>query len=83
VRTTITDRGQVSIPAELRREMKLEPGQTVIWERVSPTECRLFIEPKRAVTPDPMAAIGFAQRHGLPGGTTAQWMKILREGDED
>jgi AbrB family looped-hinge helix DNA binding protein len=83
VKTTITERGQVSIPAELRREMKLEPGQTVIWERMSPTECRLFIEPKPTVKSDPIAAIGFAKRHGLPEGATAQWMKTLREGDDD
>jgi len=83
VKTTITERGQISIPAELRREMKLEAGQTVTWERLSATECRLFIQPRSPVKPDPMAAIGFAQRHGLAGGTTAEWMKIIREGDGD
>jgi AbrB family looped-hinge helix DNA binding protein len=83
VKTTITERGQVSIPAELRREMKLTPGQTVLWEKVSATECRLMIEPRRVIKPDPAAAIGFAKRHGLPVRTTAGWMKILREGEDD
>ena len=63
--------------------MKLQPGQTVVWEQLSATECRLLIEEKPAPKPDPVAAIGFAQRHGLPGGATAEWMKILREGEED
>jgi hypothetical protein len=29
------------------------------------------------------AAIGFAKRHGLPVRTTDEWMKILREGEDD
>jgi AbrB family looped-hinge helix DNA binding protein len=83
VKTTITERGQVSIPAELRRDMNLTPGQTVLWEKVSATECRLVIEPRKVIKSDPVAAIGFAKRHGLPTRTTAEWMKILREGEED
>ena len=73
----------MSIPAELRREMKLTPGQMVLWEKVSATECRLVIEPRKAVKPDPLGAIGFAKRHGLPERTSAGWMKILREGEDD
>jgi AbrB family looped-hinge helix DNA binding protein len=83
VKTTITERGQVSIPAELRREMNLTPGQMVLWEKVSATECRLVIEPRKVIKSDPIVAIGFARRHGLPTRTTAEWMKILREGEED
>jgi bifunctional DNA-binding transcriptional regulator/antitoxin component of YhaV-PrlF toxin-antitoxin module len=80
VKTTIAEHGQVYIPAELRREMKLTPGQTVLWEKVSATECRVVIEPRRVSKRDPVAAIGFVKRHGLPVRTTAGWMKILREG---
>ena len=73
----------MSIPAHLRREMNLAPGQTVLWEKVSATECRLVIEPRKAIKPDPVGAIGFAKRHGLPARTTAGWMKILREGEDN
>ncbi|HEY0791298.1 MAG TPA: AbrB/MazE/SpoVT family DNA-binding domain-containing protein [Chthoniobacterales bacterium] len=83
MKTTITERGQVSIPAALRRDMHLEAGQMVVWEQLSATECRLIIEKPRKVTPDPFAAIGFAQRHGMPAATTEEWLKILREGEED
>ena len=55
----------------------------VLWEKVSATECRLVIEPRKAVKPDPLGAIGFAKRHGLPERTSAGWMKILREGEDD
>ena len=81
MKTTITERGQVSIPAELRREMQLTPGKTVCWEKISETECRLRVEIQPDVRPDPVAAIGFAKRHGLPQHSTEEWMKILREGE--
>jgi hypothetical protein len=61
--------------------MNLTPGKTVLWEKISATECRLVVEAPPAVKPDPIAAIGFARRHGLPQHTTAEWMKILREGE--
>ena len=55
----------------------------VLWEKVSATECRLVIEPRKAIKPDPVGAIGFAKRHGLPARTTEGWMKILREGEDN
>ena len=30
--TMVTERGQVSIPAEIRKKMKLKPGQRILWE---------------------------------------------------
>jgi AbrB family looped-hinge helix DNA binding protein len=83
VKATITKRGQVSIPAKIRQEMQLEPGHVVTFERISATECRLIIELRPAIKPDPLAAIGFAQRHGLPAMRTEEWMGLLREGDAD
>ena len=83
MRATITERGQVSIPAQIRREMRLEPGQVVIFERISATECRFIVEPRPVMKPDPLAAIGFAKRHGLPAKTTEEWMGLLRDGEAD
>jgi AbrB family looped-hinge helix DNA binding protein len=82
VKTTITERGQVSIPAELRRDMQLSPGQTVIWEKVSATECRLIVEPRAVIKPDPLAALNFAKEHGLPERRSDEVLAELREGDE-
>jgi AbrB family looped-hinge helix DNA binding protein len=83
VKTTVTERGQVSIPAELRREMHLTPGQIVIWERISATECRVIVPQAPTVEPDPVAALNFAKEHGLETMRTDDWMKMLREGEED
>jgi AbrB family looped-hinge helix DNA binding protein len=82
VKATITERGQISIPAQIRREMHLKPGQAVTFERISETECRLIVEPRAVIKPDPRAAVGFAQRHKLPVMTTEEWMDLLREGEE-
>jgi hypothetical protein len=62
--------------------MKLEAGQTVIWEQVSETECRIIIQPRQELKPNPVAAIGFAQRRGLPVMRTKAWMLLLREGEK-
>ncbi len=82
MKTTITERGQISIPSALRRELHLTAGQTVVWEKVSDTECRLLIQNKQPINASPAAAIGFAQRQGLPVRTAADWMRFLREGEE-
>ena len=83
MKTTITERGQVSIPAEIRREMHLTPGQSLIWERVSATECRVIVSAPSRVKPDPVAALNFAREHGLETMPTDEWMRILREGEQE
>ena len=83
MKTTITERGQVSIPAALRREMHLTPGQALVWEKISATECRVIVSSPPKVKPDPVAALNFASEHGLETMPTDEWMRILREGEED
>jgi AbrB family looped-hinge helix DNA binding protein len=83
VKATITERGQVSIPAQLRREMHLEPGQTVLWERISATECRLVALAAETIAPDPLAALRFARQNGLEEGSADAYLQALREGERD
>ena len=83
MKTTITERGQVSIPAELRRDMHLSPGQTILWEKVSATECRILIEQRTVIKPDPMGALNFAKEHGLPQRPSDEVLRELREGEEE
>ncbi len=63
--------------------MHLEPGQTVLGEQASATECRLIALPIESVTPDPVAALSLARRHGLEVGSTDDYMRELREGESD
>ena len=63
--------------------MHLEAGQTVLWERVSATECRLVALPLETVTPDPLAALSFAREHGLQEGSADGYLRELRDGESD
>jgi len=79
--TTLTKRGQVSVPASLRKELRLKPGQPLLWEKISDDECRVrIVRPREAGSARSMR--GFMKRFqtdpGLPK-TTAGWMKLLRE----
>jgi hypothetical protein len=52
-------------------------------EEVSSTECQVIDPPSLKATPDPVAALNFASEHDLEMMRTDDWMKILREGEED
>jgi len=80
--TTLTERGQVSVPAALRRKLRLHAGQELIWTEVSSRECRVVVRPLATRKPDPLAALGFGPRalHRAPRSTAA-WMKALRRGE--
>ena len=76
----LTERGQVSFPASLRRQMQLKPGQRLRWEAVSANEARIFVEPDEK--PDPEKALGYGPR--LRGGAplrTAEWLSEFRGGE--
>ena len=68
---------------ELRREMHLRLGQAVIWEKISATEWRVIVSPPSKVKSDPVAALNFAREHGLETMPMDEWMRILREGEEE
>jgi len=77
--TTVTERGQVSIPAEIRKQLGLEPGQRLEWEVVSDQECRVRRSAGRRVA-GAQAMRGFARQFRAVRLTRA-WMAELREGD--
>lgn len=78
--STVTERGQVSVPAELRKAMRLRAGQKLAWEQVSDREMRVWISEE--LPPGPLSVLGFARR--MRGGSprrTKDWMRELREGE--
>ena len=77
--TTLTERGQVSVPAELRRVAALKPGQTLSWDKISDREFRVTVlgGPRDI---NPRAALGMA-RSLSKHTTTAAWMRVLRAGE--
>jgi AbrB family looped-hinge helix DNA binding protein len=81
--TVVTERGQVSIPAAIRKELGLKPGQPLIWEKLSDRECLVRVQRKNAKRSGVKAMIGFAARfRGEKGRPTAEWMAELRSGEQ-
>ena len=77
--TTVTERGQVSVPAAIRKELHLEPGTKLVWQTVSDHECRVETQHE----PDPVGAVamrGYAKRFRKTR-LTSDWMKELRNGE--
>lgn len=75
----VTERGQVSIPANLRKELSLSKGQRLLWEKVGDHEIRVTVLPE----PEPggaVAMLGFAKRF-RSSRRTQDWLTELREGE--
>jgi AbrB family looped-hinge helix DNA binding protein len=77
--TTVTERGQVSIPAEIREQLQIQPGQRLEWEPVSEAECRVRLTPGLRA-PGAVAMLGYAKRF-RKARRTREWIAELREGD--
>ena len=77
--STLTERGQVSVPASVRKAMKLQPGQRLRWQRISDREVRISVAPSSP--PGPLAVLGYARKLRKSARTTASWMRELREGE--
>ena len=78
--TVATERGQVSIPAQIRKELAIGKGRRLLWQRAGDREIRLIVleneKPRGAA-----AMLGFARRFRPRPRRTAEWMKELREGE--
>ena len=78
--TVVTERGQVSIPARLRKELAIGTGRRLLWQRAGDREIRLVVLENQ--TPrGAKAMLGFARRFRPRARRTAAWMKELREGE--
>lgn len=76
----LTKRGQVSLPAALRRNLGLRTGQKLRWERVSDRELRVTVESPAVA--DPVQALGFGPKvRGTAARRTDEWMREMREGE--
>jgi bifunctional DNA-binding transcriptional regulator/antitoxin component of YhaV-PrlF toxin-antitoxin module len=80
--TTVTERGQVSIPATIRKALNLKPGQKLRWQQISNHECRVFHD-LTVDAPGPVAMLGYARKLKPQDlRSTEEWMKELREGEK-
>ena len=74
----ITERGQISLPAALRKAMHLCPGQRLRFEAVSDHEFRVFAPQPKA--PGPLSVLGYARKLDTPPRRTKDWLKEIRFG---
>lgn len=79
--TVVTERGQVSIPAELRRDLDLAPGRRLRWEKVTPAELRVVVLPEDRPR-GAKAMLGFARRFRDRPRSTEDWIRELRDGED-
>ena len=78
--SSLGERGQISVPAKIRRAMGLQPGQKLHWEQVSEREIRISLYEESP--PGPLSVLGYAKRFRQgPSRSTDDWMKELREGE--
>ncbi len=80
--TTLTERGQTSIPMIIRKKLGLRPGQKMHWEIRGPNECRLLID-SAPEKPNIAKAIGFLRKiNPQQPRSTDTILRELREGEE-
>jgi AbrB family looped-hinge helix DNA binding protein len=78
--TKVTERGQVSIPAAVRKRLGLAAGRRVSWEVLSDQVCRITTVDTRGARVGAAAMLGFAKTFRKTR-TTAAWMRELRAGE--
>jgi AbrB family looped-hinge helix DNA binding protein len=79
--TVVTERGQISIPAAIRKDLGLKPGQPLVWEKLSDRECLVRV-PRKKKPAGAEAMLGFAARfRGEKGRRTSEVMAELRAGE--
>ena len=79
--TMVTERGQVSIPAPIRKRLNLGSGQRVTWEPVSDHECRMLVVPEPRA-PGATAMLGYAAKFRRVRRTN-EWMTDIRKGETE
>ena len=78
--TTLTERGQISIPAELRQRLGLKAGDAVDWSQIGPDDLHLHIVRPINRPLGAKAMLGWARTFRATRSTQS-WMDELREGE--
>ena len=78
--TVLTERGQISIPAQVRKHMRLAPGTRLRWQELSDHECRLIVQ-RSAPGAGARAMLGYAKRFRKTR-PTSEWLHELRAGEQ-
>ncbi|MEI6073801.1 MAG: sporulation regulator [Verrucomicrobiae bacterium] len=78
--TSLTERGQVSVPSDIRRAAHLRPGQALRWKKVPEQEFRVYVTSEKE--PEGIfAARGFANASNPARRSRNEIMAELRAGE--
>ena len=73
MKTTLTSKGQITIPARLRKRWGLKTGQVIEFEESAPfLQARRIFDEKRA-----RAVLGSAKKQ-MTGKTVEEWLEWMR-----
>ena len=74
MKATITSKGQITIPAKVRRRLKLQPGQILEFDEEAP-----YLKATRIFDPGEMyAAIGCCKNKKAPARSVQKWLNGTR-----
>ncbi|MDQ3200090.1 MAG: AbrB/MazE/SpoVT family DNA-binding domain-containing protein [Verrucomicrobiota bacterium] len=71
--TTMTSKGQITIPARIRRKLKLEPGAVLRFEEDAP-----FLKLRRVFDERKARSVLGCAKDALPGETAQTWLSATR-----
>jgi AbrB family looped-hinge helix DNA binding protein len=77
--SVVDERGRAVIPARIRKELGLEKGSRLLWEKVGEHELRVVIIPDTA-SHRAIDMLGFARRF-RPTRRSQEVVRELREGE--
>ncbi|MEI7899177.1 MAG: AbrB/MazE/SpoVT family DNA-binding domain-containing protein [bacterium] len=83
--TILTERGQISIPAAIRKKANLVPGQRLLWHQTGHNTFSVTLETVPKKRRRAVGLIGYARRFFPDGGMpkrTDEVLKLLRQGEE-
>lgn len=74
MKATITSKGQITIPVEVRRRLRLKPGQVLEFDETAP-----YLKATRVFDPGEMyAAIGCCSNKDVPARSAQEWLDRTR-----
>ena len=66
--TKVSDRGQVSVPADIRAALGIEPGTVLEWELSTEGSARVSVARKRLAR-NAVSLVGFVRKYRKPRRT--------------